>query len=79
MCTAQSKKGRLSTLTSSCLNLMLLYTALICSVKALTSTSLADFDSSISSLAVAWSSSGEGKKGSVFNLFHVEVGHFGSR
>ena len=79
ICPAQSKKGRLSPLTSSCLNLMLLYKALICSVKAFTSTYVVQFDSSISSLAVARSSSCEGKQGCVLNLPHVEVGHYESR
>ena len=37
ICPAQSKKGRLSPLTSSCVNLMLLSTEFLCSVKASTS------------------------------------------
>ena len=40
VCTVQSKKGRLSPLTSSRVNLVLLSTAFICSVKASTSLGL---------------------------------------
>ena len=72
--TAQSKKGRLSPLMCSCVDLVLLSTAFICSVKA--STSLVLKLTIHIPEPVARSISCEGNQGSPLSFFHVEVGHY---
>ena len=75
MCTTQSKKGRLSPLTSSCMNLILLSTAFICSVKASTSLDLILTQESSTYLKNgAKGTSCEGDQGSALNFFYIEVG-----
>ena len=71
MCTAQSKKGRLSPLTSSHVNLMLLSTALIFSVKASTSFALILTGVVLIPEPEPKSSSCEGNQGSALNIFLV--------
>ena len=75
VCTAQSKKDRLSPLTSPPVNLMLLSTAFMCSVKAYRSLLLI-----VTQVSSKYLNHGLGalpvKAIKAINLFHVEVGHY---